>query len=69
MFCDILKKLRHESNLTQSELADRLNITRSALSLYELGKRTPDFNTLIKIADNFDVSIDFLLRRNEKIIH
>lgn len=66
MFCDILKKLRHESNLTQSELADRLNITRSALSLYELGKRTPDFNTLIKIADNFDVSIDFLLRRNEK---
>lgn len=63
MFCDTLKKLRDESNLTQSELANKLNITRSSLSLYELGKRTPDFNTLSKIADFFNVSADYLLGR------
>lgn len=63
MFCDTLKKLRDESNLTQSELANKLNITRSSLSLYELGKRTPDFDTLSKIADFFNVSADYLLGR------
>lgn len=43
-------------------MATKLNITRSALSQYELGTRNPDYDLLIKIADFFDVSIDYLLR-------
>lgn len=63
MFSQRIKRLREELNLTQQELADKLNITRSALSLYELGKRTPDFSTLSNMADFFGVSTDYLLGR------
>ncbi|WXR61197.1 helix-turn-helix transcriptional regulator [Peptostreptococcaceae bacterium AGR-M142] len=63
MLSEKMKLLRKELNLTQAELAERLNITRSALSLYELGKRQPDFETLNKIADFFQVTTDYLLDR------
>ncbi|MBO8168170.1 MAG: helix-turn-helix transcriptional regulator [Thermoanaerobacteraceae bacterium] len=53
--------LRQEKGLTQNELAERLKISRSALSLYELGKRQPDYETLQKIAKYFDVTTDYLL--------
>lgn len=66
MLNEKIKKLRTDSNLTQAELAKNINITRSALSLYELGKREPDTKTLIKIANYFDVSTDYLLG-NSKI--
>ncbi|APA01586.1 helix-turn-helix domain-containing protein [Bacillus velezensis] len=57
-----ITSLRKKANLTQEQLATKLNITRSALSQYELGTRNPDYDLLIKIADFFDVSIDYLLR-------
>ncbi|MCT4583761.1 MAG: helix-turn-helix domain-containing protein [Peptostreptococcaceae bacterium] len=63
MLSEKMKLLRKELSLTQAELAEKLNITRSALSLYELGKRQPDFETLNKIADFFEVSTDYLLDR------
>lgn len=59
-FADRLKKLRLEKKLTQAELADRLNIGRSALAMYELGKRTPKYKTIDKFADFFNVSADYL---------
>lgn len=59
-----LIELRKEVGLTQKGLADKLKITRSALSLYELGKRTPDTKTLSDFADFFGVSVDYLLGRS-----
>jgi len=53
--------LRKEAGLTQEQLAKRLNITRSALSQYELGSRNPDYDLLLKIADFFEVTVDYLL--------
>lgn len=57
-----ITSLRKKAHLTQEQMAAKLNITRSALSQYELGTRNPDYDLLIKIADFFDVSIDYLLR-------
>jgi transcriptional regulator with XRE-family HTH domain len=57
--------LRKERKLSQRELAKELNIGNSTLAMYELEKREPDFNTLQKIADYFDVSTDYLLGRTD----
>lgn len=51
--------------LTQRELARILNISHSTLAMYELGKREPDFETIIRIADYFHVSVDYLLDRTD----
>lgn len=68
MFSDRLKALREDCDLTQDELANRLNITRTALSNYENAVREPSYDILIKIADYFNVSLDFLLCRiNENV--
>jgi transcriptional regulator with XRE-family HTH domain len=66
MFGDRLRKLRKERHLTQKALAAELSISRSALSLYESDKREPDFDTLTKIADFFDTSLDYLLSRDKE---
>lgn len=60
-----LLDLRQKKELTQNQLAELVNISRSALSLYELGKREPDFETLQKLANFFDVSVDYLLGRTD----
>jgi len=59
-----LKKLRKDKNLTQAELSLRLSISRSSLSLYEINKREPDCETINKIADFFEVSLDYLYGRS-----
>ncbi len=66
MFGDRLRKLRKDRHLTQKSLAAELSISRSALSLYESNKREPDFDTLTKIADFFDTSLDYLLSRDRE---
>jgi len=53
--------LRKNKNLSQAELAQALGISRSALSLYEINKREPDYNILCNIAKYFGVSTDYLL--------
>lgn len=59
--------IRKQKKLTQSEVADSLKITQATLSSYENGRTQPDFKTLIALADFYDVSIDYLLGRdNEK---
>lgn len=58
-----LNKLREEKGLTQKELSSRLGMARTTYSGYENGSREPDNHTLEKIADFFDVSIDYLLGR------
>ena len=65
MFGNRLKDLRVDVDLTQEQLATRLNITRSALANYENGLREPGYEILIKIADYFDISLDYLLCRTD----
>lgn len=62
----ILKSLRTSMQLTQDELAKKLNISRSTIGMYEKGAREPDFETLELIADFFNVDIDYLLGRTTK---
>lgn len=57
--------MRKKAGLTQEELAKKLNVTRSALSQYELGTREPNYDLLLKIADFFEVTVDYLLRGEE----
>ncbi|GIN71284.1 hypothetical protein J14TS2_17590 [Bacillus sp. J14TS2] len=60
-----LSSLRKNKNKTQQEMADYLGITRPAYTAYERGNRQPDYETLQKIADFFDVSTDYLLGRTD----
>lgn len=56
-----IRMLREELNLTQSQLAEKLNIATSSISQYESGDRIPSDDIKIKLAEFFDVSLDFLL--------
>ena len=56
-----LKELREKKKITMQELGDLLNVSRSTVSLYESRQRQPDLKTLKKIADIFNVSVDYLL--------
>lgn len=60
-----LKMLRIKKRLTQQRLSMELGINQNTLSRYETGQRQADYQTLIKIADYFDVSIDYLLERTD----
>lgn len=60
-FGNILKQLRTERNLTQSELAEKLGLSKSSISMYENGKREPDFENLEMIADFFNVRLMYLI--------
>lgn len=55
-----LKELREERRLNQEGLALKLNVSQSTISAYEIGERTPDLETLIAIANFFNVSLDYL---------
>lgn len=61
---EVLRKLLEQHNISQKELANELMITPSALGNYIQNTREPDYNTLIKIADYFHVTTDFLLGRS-----
>lgn len=62
-----LKSLRKENGYTQEDVAKKLGLTKSAYGYYEQGKTVPDAHTLSKLANIFDVSVDYLLgRTNEK---
>lgn len=63
-FSDMLSYLRKRSSLSQQELADATGLTRSAIGMYETGKREPDFETLEIFADYFNVSMDVLTGRS-----
>ena len=58
-----IRELREESGLKLKELSKIIGVSESTMSLYENGKHEPDSTTLIKIADYFKVSLDYLLCR------
>jgi|GEM_PF-345678 len=63
---EILKKLRTERGLSQKELTDRLTINRSTYARYETSSTQPDFETLSKLADFYNVTVDYLLGRTHE---
>lgn len=58
---DVIRSLRQLKRMTQKELADRLAISPSTIGMYEQNRRMPDIDTVSKIANVFDVSVDYLL--------
>lgn len=62
---DRLKLLRNAKGLTQQNIADYLGISRPTYTRYETGEREPDQDTLLKLADFFEVTVDYLLGRDE----
>lgn len=65
-FGDRLRALRNERNLHQSELGELLELSPSAIGSYERNLREPSYQHLVKIADLFGVSIDYLLCRTDE---
>ena len=62
-----LKELRSKKGISQLKLALDLGMNQNSISRYENLEREADYNTLIKFADYFGVSIDYLLGRKDKI--
>lgn len=67
VFADNLKKYRKENNLTQGDLAKRLNVSRSAISYYEKGTVEPSIYFLINLANEMNCSIDNLFGFNREV--
>lgn len=64
-FKDMLIFLRKREGLSQLELGEKLNLTKSTISMYENGRRKPSFEVLEAIADYFNVSMNFLMGKDE----
>ena len=60
-----LKALRHSRGLTQIAVQMKTGIEQSLLSKFETGERTPPTETLLRLADFYDVSVDYILCRTE----
>ena len=60
-----LKELRASQKLTQKDVAEKVGIARVSYTNYELGKREPDYKTILKLADLYDVTTDYLLGKSD----
>ena len=56
-----LKFLRNKKEMTQQELAEMIGITSESISRYENGLRMPDMDTIVRLANYFEISVDELL--------
>jgi transcriptional regulator with XRE-family HTH domain len=65
-FKTVFKELRLSVGLSQDEMAKKLGVSRSTIGMYETGARKPDSEMLEKIADMFNIDIDYLLGRTQK---
>lgn len=60
-----IREIRKRCGLTMKELGDRVGVGESTISQYETGKRQPDYEILLRIADYFGVSVDYLLGKEK----
>lgn len=65
MFNKRLREMRMKRGFTQQRLADTLDIALRSYQCYETGTRSPNYELLIRIADTLDVSLDYLMGRDE----
>lgn len=63
-FGDKIKNLRKLKNMTQEELSIKLNITYQAISKWERNISSPDFETVVKLSEIFNVSLDYFNGKN-----
>ena len=68
-FSEKLSQLRRQAGLTQAEMARRLGISKSAVSMYECGNREPELELLQAMADLFGVGVDALLGREDPLVN
>ena len=61
-------RIRKDNNLTQEDFADKYSVTRQTVSSWENSKSYPDLDTLVKISDDFNISLDILLKEDKKVI-
>ena len=64
MFAERLKALRKKHGYTQVSLAETLGVSKGTVAMWETGKRTPDFETLIGLSDLFEVRTDYILGKS-----
>ena len=64
MIADRIKALREQQNITQSDLAKQLGITRSSVNAWEMGISIPNVEKLVELSSLFNVSVDYLLGVN-----
>lgn len=64
-FGNILKKIRQDNNMTQEELAKKINTSRSNIANYENNKNMPSIDILNKLSKLFNVSTDYLLGKSD----
>ena len=64
MFDERLRLLRKKHGYTQVSLAETLGVSSGTVAMWETGKRTPDFETLIRLSDLFDVRTDYILGKS-----
>ena len=67
MFSERLRKCRMDNKLTQEKLAGTVGVALRSYQCYEQGTRRPSYELLVKIADTLDVSLDYLLCRDDFI--
>ena len=63
-----IAKIRKDNKLTQDDLAEKYFVTRQTISNWENGKSYPDLETLVKISDDFKISLDILLKEDNKMV-
>ncbi|WP_017187232.1 helix-turn-helix domain-containing protein [Alkalibacillus haloalkaliphilus] len=61
-----LRDIRKQKNMTQEEVAKKIEVGRTTYAMYEQGRREPDYETLKKICELFEVSYDYLLNGSEQ---
>lgn len=59
---DRIFSIRTQAGISQQRLADDLNLSRRSISLWETGRRTPDIQSVLLLADYFQVSLDYLIK-------
>lgn len=62
-----IKELRRKAGITQEQLAEKLNVSRQAITKWETDKGTPDIANLIAISDEFGLSLDELIKGNVSV--
>ena len=66
-FSDQIKNLRKQTGLTQDQFAEKLHVTRQAVSNWENNRNLPDLEMLLQMSDTFDVSLDQLIKGGQSM--
>jgi len=68
-FNEVLRKLRKSRSLSQAALSEKLGVSKSLVGSYETGERKPSYEALENIADYFNVTIDYLMGKEDGSVY